>query len=163
MRIQFYKAQPNGKGHACSLKTTDKNELMLEIIKQDSWDAATKTGSFKANSKNIDKKAVIKFSHTEAAGMLMALENAEEFKFFHNYKGVTTSGGLKYSEFTAANSTVVSKRYSLQVKDSRKSDPNFNMSFLRAEARQIHIFLSEYLAEVIKNDAYKADETPVAV
>lgn len=95
MKLQFFKPNPRGTGHACSFNVQTKAEdetgrkvrgVYLEIIKQTSWDNSAKTGSFKDG-----QKINIKFSKTEAAGLLDAIERVTTAKMFHSSGDKTTS------------------------------------------------------------------------
>lgn len=83
--LSFYKPNQKGTGACMSLKLCDKTQeaVFINLIRQASWDAAKKTGSFKANVKNPNASLVAKLSMTEAAGIAYAIDNNAEFSAFH--------------------------------------------------------------------------------
>ena len=54
------------------------------LIKQASWDAGKKTGSFQGNKQDPSKNVIIKLSVTEVAGFIDAIERNAEFKGYHS-------------------------------------------------------------------------------
>jgi hypothetical protein len=78
--ISFYKPNSKNTGTACSFSVNSKDaSIWSSLIKQSSWNENTKTGSFSDNRDNPQKSAKIKFSITEAAGLLEALDKNIEF------------------------------------------------------------------------------------
>ncbi len=85
MPIQFYKPNSKVTGSACSFWYNSRdNSFFGCIIKQDSWDSNTKTGSFARNKENPEGKVVIKLSAIEVASILDVLESNREFKGYHD-------------------------------------------------------------------------------
>ena len=73
--ISFYKPNSKNNGTACSFSVNPKNgSIWSSLIKQSGWNEKTKTGSFMDNKDNPQKSAKIKFSITETAGLLEALD-----------------------------------------------------------------------------------------
>lgn len=161
MRIQFYKPTPAMKGLAASFKLDDKGFLMFEAIRQATWNAEKRTGSFKANAKDQDKKAIIKFSQLEAAGLILAIDKVKEFSFFHTSEAGATKGSLKASKFTDGRG-VEQERYMLSVNDSKKSDPQFSLSLTPEEAFLLKSFLTLFINQSFDVPTLVI-ETPVQV
>ena len=82
--INFYKANPRVTGTACSFYLNPRDNVFFStMIKQDSWDSNRRIGSFAKNKDNPSKKVNIKFSPTEIAGIIDALESNREFGGYH--------------------------------------------------------------------------------
>ena len=64
MSLQFYKPNAKSTGTACSFwRNSEDNTFWVSLIKQDSWNAKTRTGSF---SKNKDNPQPIDSENLEA-------------------------------------------------------------------------------------------------
>ena len=75
MSLQFYKPNAKSTGTACSFwRNSEDNTFWVSLIKQDSWNSKTKTGSFSKNKDNPKKRAIVKFSDLEVAGFIDAIE-----------------------------------------------------------------------------------------
>lgn len=71
-------------GSACQFYLNNNDGTFFStLIKQASWDANKKTGSFQANKKDPLKNVIIKFSPKEIAGILDAMERNVEYKGYH--------------------------------------------------------------------------------
>tara|TARA_Y100000593_G_scaffold22047_1_gene44180 strand:+ start:18 stop:566 length:549 start_codon:yes stop_codon:yes gene_type:complete len=82
--IQFYKPNAKMTGSACQFYLNNKDgSFFSTLIKQASWDANKKTGSFQANKNDPTKNVIIKFSPKEIAGILDAMERNVEYKGYH--------------------------------------------------------------------------------
>ena len=82
--ISFYKPNSKNTGTACSFSVNPKdNSVWGSLIKQSSWNDAKKIGSFSENQSNPNKSVKVKFSLTEAAGLLDSLERNVEFSAYH--------------------------------------------------------------------------------
>lgn len=81
--IQFYKPNPKGTGNACSFFLTPDGSIMASMIKQDSWNAAKKTGSFSKNKGVPNKSVMTKLSRIEAAGIMDSIETNREWTAYH--------------------------------------------------------------------------------
>jgi hypothetical protein len=82
--IQFYKPNAKMTGSACQFYLNyNDGTFFSTLIKQASWDANKKTGSFQANKKDPTKNVTIKFSAKEIAGIIDAIERNAEYKGYH--------------------------------------------------------------------------------
>ena len=81
--IQFYKPNPKGTGNACSFFVTQDGSIMASMIKQHSWDASKKTGSFSKNKGVPSKSVMTKLSRIETAGIIDAIETNREWTAYH--------------------------------------------------------------------------------
>jgi len=83
--IQFYKPNAKMTGSACQFYLNHNDgSFFSTLIKQASWDANRKTGSFQANKKDPTKNVIIKLSALEVAGFIDAIERSVEFKGYHS-------------------------------------------------------------------------------
>ena len=74
MSLQFYKPNPKGTGTACSFWRNPKdNTFWVSLIKQDGWNAKTRTGSFSKNKDNPQKRVIVKLNDTELCGFIDAI------------------------------------------------------------------------------------------
>lgn len=104
MSLPIYKPNAANKGSAFTFnfgpakKGGDlKGDLALYVstVLQASWNAGTKTGSFKENAKNAAKTCNIKLSVFEAGGLINAIKRRVEFKGFHTFPG--SIGSIQFS------------------------------------------------------------------
>ena len=78
--IQFYKPNASNKGVAVSVSFNPADSgIYVSFIKQFSWDAAKRIGSFKGNKDNPKAKKNIKFNDIEVAGIIRAIEKEEKY------------------------------------------------------------------------------------
>lgn len=100
--IHFYKPNPKNTGTACSFWHNAKEGAFFgSFIKQDSWNAKTRTGTFNKNKGNPQKEVIIKFSAAEIAGLIDCVERDVETTGYHqsakqvvrfNFKKYTRNG-----------------------------------------------------------------------
>ena len=96
--ISFYKPNSKNTGTACSFSVNSKEgSIWSSLIKQSSWNEGTKTGSFSDNKDNPQKSARVKFSTTEVAGLLEALDKNVEFSAYHSSDKQVTK--IKFSPY----------------------------------------------------------------
>jgi hypothetical protein len=82
--IHFYKPNPKNTGTACSFwHNAKEGSFFGSFIKQDSWNAKTRTGSFSKNKGNPKKEVIIKFSPTEIAELIDCIERDSESSGYH--------------------------------------------------------------------------------
>lgn len=130
--MQFYKPNSQNTGTAFGFRigTTgklDKPCLYMTAVKQASWDAKKKSGSFSANAKNPDKCAIVKFNEFEIGGFIYAIENYDKFNAFHSFDDNKT--GISLSPYSKKDGT---KAYSFTV--TRNSSNKFGMGVEMSEA-----------------------------
>jgi len=149
--ISFYKPNSKNTGTACSFSVNPKDEsIWSSLIKQSSWNDAKKIGSFSENQNNPNKSVKIKFSLTEAAGILDALERQTEFSAYHTSEKQTTQ--IKFSPYIKDNKHVgfsyVVNRTDKQNSENKQS---YLIGFYFNEARLIKEFLSYALNSVFES------------
>ena len=82
--ISFYKPTEKVTGTAMSFYLNKRdNSFFSNMIKQDSWDASRKIGSFQKNKKVEGKNVNIKFNQTEIAAMVDAVDRNAEVSGYH--------------------------------------------------------------------------------
>jgi Whirly transcription factor len=126
--IQFYKPNSKNTGSACSFWLSPKdNRFYGCIIKQDSWNAAKRTGSFSQNTENPDKKVIVKFSDVEIGGILDAIDNNRGFSAYHDGATTQFSTSIKFESYIREGKQV---GYSFMVTKSSKEDSTKKNSFV---------------------------------
>jgi hypothetical protein len=142
--LQFYKPNPKSTGSACSFSynKTDK-ALWVNFIKQASWSTQSKTGTFKGSGP--DKKANSKFSVTELAGLVHAIETNGEYGGFHGTKERNTT--FKFSPYIRDGSQI-GYSFSLNQNNTQEgTKKSFIIGFNFAEGRM----LKQYALTVLNN------------
>ena len=142
--LQFYKPNSRSTGSACSFSYNKKDKaLWVNFIKQSSWNDQKKIGSFKGSGP--DKKANSKFSVTELAGLIHAIETNGEFGNFHGTKERNTT--FKFSPYLR-DGNQVGFSFSLNQNNAQEGvKKSFIIGFNFAEGRM----LKEYALTVLKN------------
>jgi hypothetical protein len=144
--IAFYKANPKSTGSACSFKADTKLDsskgVYVEFIKQISWNAEKRTGSFKGG-----EQAALKFSINEVGDMLNALEkNVPAFPQFNKdagayHKSPTGSASIRFCPYIDSK-TGEQRGFSLSVsKKEDGKDKKFVIGFTFAEMVVLREFL----------------------
>lgn len=146
--ISFYKPNSKNTGTACSFSVNPKDEsIWSSLIKQSSWNESKKIGSFSENQNNPSKSVKIKFSLTEAAGILDALERNSEFSAYHTSdKQVTRIKLAPYIKDTKQ----VGYSYMVSKEDKQNSENKqaYLIGFYFNEARLLKEFLGYALTSV---------------
>jgi hypothetical protein len=152
--INFYKPNPRNTGHACSFKLSNQdNRFYAEILKQDSWNPATRTGSFSQNAKDPAKKAVVKFSHTEIGGILDSIDTGRAFSAYHDGAVTQFSTSIKFEPYMKDG---VQIGHSFSVVKSSKEDSskktNFVIGLNFGEGRLLKEALTLFIRKAIEID-----------
>tara|TARA_A100000171_G_scaffold36762_1_gene35558 strand:+ start:4738 stop:5199 length:462 start_codon:yes stop_codon:yes gene_type:complete len=134
----IYKPNSYNSGCAFSFKIveTDKEgnkikpTLLVQSIKQATWDSKKKTGSFSANAKDPEKNIYFKLGENEVGGMLYAIENYKDFSAFHSYNDDKTQ--ISFKPYTKKNGD---KAFSFSV--VKNSTLKFGMGIELSEARTL--------------------------
>jgi hypothetical protein len=159
--IDFYKPNKSCSGHACRFWYSERDgSIFATLIKQSTWDDASKRGTFAANAKDPLKKINIKFTLTEVSGILDCIERNRPFKGYHDFSVVAN---INFTPWMRNNEAGVSVQngFSFSVTRSTKEDPTNKMTFVIgftfAEARLLREFLifSIHNHFYIKNDHWK--------
>ncbi len=154
MPLQFYKPNSSNKGTACSISFNSKEQKMyISLIKQVSWDADKRVGSFKGG---VSK--VFKFSETEVGGLIYAIENNVEQSFFH---GTFDKVGISFGPYVVEGEQ---RGFGLKVNSTAKETGeklSFVIGFTFAEAvrlREHFIFILHHFSSAVYSKDKKAFE-----
>jgi hypothetical protein len=153
--MQFYKPNSKNTGSACSFWLSAKdNRFYACLLKQDSWNAAKRTGSFAKNVDNPQKKVVIKFSDIEIGGILDAIDNNRGFSGYHDGASGQFTTSFKFEPYIRDGSQV---GFSFMVTKSSKEDSSqknsFVIGFNYAEARILKEHLTFLLSKSFAHEA----------
>lgn len=149
--ISFYKPNPRNTGSASSFSYKPKDgTFFVSFVKQYSWDAGRKIGSFTQNRNNPAASVNAKFGAHEIAGILVAIERGEpDFSTYHT----STNQTLQVNFGQYVKDGVVQSGYSLRItKDSNGQKTNFAMLLTLGEGR----LLREYLVAALQEWSRKA-------
>ena len=156
MIVQYYK--PNSKNTGCAFSfdigSNQKNNepcIYIRAIKQFSWNAEKRTGSFSENSKNPEKSISLKINEIEAGGFINAIENYCEFSAFHSFQDNKTS--ISFKPYSKKDGT---KAFSFGV--TRNSANKFGIGVEMSEAYGLLEFLKIYLQELYLHRLQKTKE-----
>jgi len=146
--MQFYKPNSQNTGTAFGFRIgtqgkTDKPCLYMTAVKQFSWDANKRSGSFSGNAKNPDKCAIVKFNEFEIGGFIYAIENYDKFSAFHSFDDNKT--GISLNPYSKKDGT---KAYSFTV--TRNSSNKFGMGIEMSEAYALSQYFKYVLNEIFK-------------
>ena len=145
----IYKPNSFNTGCAFSFKIveTDKEgnkvkpSILVQSIKQATWDSQKKTGSFSGNAKDSEKNIYFKLNENEVGGILYAIENYTEFSAYHTYNDDKTQ--ISFKPYTKKNGD---KAFSLSV--VKNSTLKFGVGIELGEARTLKglfdLFLFKY-------------------
>jgi hypothetical protein len=121
----------------------------VSLIKQDSWNAKTRTGSFSKNKDNPKKRAIIKFSDLEIAGLIDAIERNAEYSGYHGSQKQIVK--FNFKPYLKNDEQL---GFSLSVNREDKEDStdkqNYLIGFYYPEAMRLKIYLQTILMESFK-------------
>lgn len=163
--IKYFKPNPKNTGSACSFWLSPKdNRFYACLIKQDSWNAAKRTGSFAQNVNNLQKKVIIKFSNSEIGGILDSIDNKRSFTGYHDGATTQFSTSFKFEPYVKDGNQV---GHSFMITKSSKEDSTNKNSFIIglnfAEGRLLRehliFLLGKSFETEMKNMASKAKDS----
>jgi len=148
--ISFYKPNSKNTGTACSFSVNSKEgSVWSSLIKQSAWNEGTKTGSFIDNKDNPQKSARVKFSTTEVAGLLEALDKNIEFSAYHSSDKQITK--IRFSPYIKDEKQVgFSYSVNKESKENIENKQSFLLGFYFNEARLLREFLTHALQSIFK-------------
>jgi hypothetical protein len=120
--------------------------IYISFIKQFSWDAQKKIGSFKGNKDNPKAKKNIKFNDIEVSGIIRAIEKEEKWSTFHkfnNESGVSISFAPYIKDEAMAG-------FGLRVSESKDKENIFSVGFTNDESVKLREWLKLSLEESFK-------------
>jgi len=155
MSLQFYKPNHKSTGTACSFwRNSEDNTFWASLIKQESWNAKTKTGSFSKNKDNPKKRAIVKFSDLEIAAFIDAIERNVEYSGYHGSQKQIVK--FNFKPYVKNDEQL---GFSLAVNREDKEDStdkqNYLIGFYYPEAMRLKIYLQTILME-----SYKVEYNP---
>ena len=144
--IQFYKPTPKNTGSACSFFLKD-GAVMFSILKQSTWDASKRIGTFKKSKE--DPTAVIfgKFNMVEASKLVSCFEKNQKFETVHATKRQKISIAIEpYFKYDPATAKTTDEQlgFSFRVIKSGEGDAkgtSFRIGLNFAEADYLKFFL----------------------
>lgn len=147
-QLQFYKPNPKSTGTACSfwINSDEKDGITFwcSLIKQYSYDAKRRQGSFVENKKNPEKRVIIKFSDGEYAGIIDAIERNSEFSGYHGSQNQVVK--FKFCPYMKGSEQV---GFSLSVAKEDKEDSTNKQSYIIGfyfnEAKLLSLYLETAL------------------
>lgn len=88
--LSIYKPNSKNSGHAMSVSLSKQESgsfpsVMIEIVKQSSWDNSKKQGSFKHPKGSSGKKTLMKLTDSEVGDIIYSIEKGKTFSAFHKF------------------------------------------------------------------------------
>lgn len=144
MPLTFFSPNSRNQGGALFASFNSKEEAgFFQVIQQNGWNEQTKKGIFKDG-----KRLNVKLSLDELAGILYAIENKTEFKFYHSFgESVTTGSFVHWSKDGRSG-------FGLSVK---KGEDIFRVSFAYESATKLREYL-KFALEHIFSAIYSSDK-----
>ena len=118
----------------------------MSFIKQFSWDAAKRIGSFKGNKDNPKAKKNIKFNDIEVAGIIRAIEKEEKWSTFHKFNN-DSGVSISFAPYIKDN---VMAGFGLRVSESKDKENIFSVGFTNDESIKLREWLKLSLEESFK-------------
>lgn len=149
--ISFYKPNSKNNGTACSFSVNPKDgSIWSSLIKQSGWNEKTKTGSFSDNKDNPQKSVKIKYSTTEVAGLLEALDKNVEFSAYHSSEKQIIK--IKLAPYIREEKQVgFSYSVNKENKDNIENKQSYLIGFYFNEARLLKEFLKYSLISIFES------------
>jgi hypothetical protein len=145
--IQFYKPNASNKGVAVSVSFNPADSgIYVSFIKQFSWDAAKRIGSFKGNKDNPKAKKNIKFNDIEVSGIIRAIEKEEKWSTFHKFNN-DSGVSISFAPYIKDN---VMAGFGLRVSESKDKENIFSVGFTNDESIKLREWLKLSLEESFK-------------
>ena len=144
--IQFYKPTKSGNGSSCTFSSNGKDKSMYtSLMKQFSWDNSTGRANFKGNQNNPDAKVNVKFSMTEIAGFINAIEKNSEFKGYHS-----SERQIIRFDFAPYVKDGHQKGFTYRLQREAKDDSTNKVSFLIGFKPEELVLIREFLLFVLR-------------
>jgi hypothetical protein len=156
MQLQFYKANKAVTGSAVSFNIKEKS-LFVNFLKQASWNESKRTGSFRENIKNPGKSGFIKFSISEAAGIIDAINRNEEFSYYHSSPNGITCGAIK--PYMKEGKQIGFSFGLVSTKKGEKESSKFGVGITFPESIIIKFFLESFIKDSFYSEAAKENDS----
>jgi hypothetical protein len=145
--IQFYKPNSSNKGVAVSISFNPADSgIYVSFIRQFSWNADKKIGSFKGNKDNPKAKKNIKFNDIEVSGIIRAIEKEEKWSTFHKFNN-ESGVSISFAPYIKDN---VMSGFGLRISDSKDKENVFSVGFTNDESVKLREWLKLSLEESFK-------------
>jgi hypothetical protein len=151
-QLSFYKPNSYNKGMACSFRPGQDGGLYVSFIRQHSWNASTKNGSFKGNMNDPKMKRNMKLSIFEAGGISSAILEKGKWSAFHKFG----EGGASIM-FGPYEKDGVFTGFVLRLTDSKDKENAFSIGFTPAEAAVLNCYLLEFVRSSFYNESIKGE------
>jgi len=124
---------------------------MASLIKQASWSAQAKKGSFAQNKDNPNKRVIIKLNATEVGGLIDTIETNRDFSNYHNSQNQTLQ--IKFAPYLR-NGEQVGFSFSVfkQDKEDSTNKSSYVIGFTFSEARYLKEFLIYVLRKIFEKE-----------
>jgi hypothetical protein len=153
--IQFYKPNASNKGVALSIAFNPKDSgIYFSFIKQHSWNAEKRIGSFKENKDNPKAKKNIKFNDTEISGIIRAIEKEDKWSAYHKFNN---DGGVSIS-FSPYIKDDVMAGFGMRIVDSRDKENPFSIGFTNDESVRLREWLKAALNHLFTLPVQKTED-----
>ena len=148
MSCQVYGPTKKVSGGAAFIETSIENQcFFVNFVKQTGYNEQDNKGIF------VDGPSFkLKFSINEAAGIVSAVENKSEWKFFHNFEENKSSGRFSYYAIPGTDNQgkeTLKEGFGFAVK---KDDIDIRVGVSMADARMISQYLINSLNWIFNND-----------
>ena len=157
MRYQIYK--PNSKTTGCAMnlnygKSRGKLAFYINAIKQHSWNAEEKKGSFYENAKNPEKSISCKFSPTELGEMVACFQNNIGWSTVHDFNGNKTTISLTpWARDVTVGSGQKAKTFKAPwfgFSISKNGGEPFFCSLSPGEVQSIKVMIDQFMVDFMK-------------
>ena len=151
--LQFYKPNAKNTGCSCTFTFNRKERAMFaSLMRQFSWDASKRRGSFAGNKDNPKAKTNVKFNFTEASGVLDAIESNRKFSAYHSSSAQITR--IEFSPYERdGNQLGFTLKVGREAKDDSTDKSQFLIGFNFPEAR----LLKEYIIHNLRQSFAEED------
>lgn len=155
MELSLFKPQSFQKdnvysGAAMSLQLGQSPKgptVYLSIVRQKSWSAEKRLGSFYSN-KDEGHSARVKFNEIEIGGLIAAIRLYENFSAFHSFDDNKTQITFStYQKKPKQGETEGAKAFSLTV---TKNGLKLGMGVEKSEAEAMRVFLEAALEDILR-------------
>lgn len=157
MPLTLFKPNSKNTGSLCKFNfgpakkggdTKGELSLYVSIIQQATWNAGTKSGTFKENAKNPDKTISIKMSEFEVGGFINSIKRRVELKGYHTH--ASKAGQVQFSFTPSINQTTnLFQGFAFSV--LRNGKDKFYVPIAAGEAENLTVFLDLGLKNLYTN------------
>lgn len=148
-QFSIYKPQPFEKdgqyqGAAISVQLGDSPKgkaVYMSLVKQKSWNAETKQGSFYSN-KDEGQSSRVKFNETEIGGLIHAIRTYGKFSAFHSFDDDKTQ--ISFGPYSKKDG---SEAFTLTV---TKNGLKIGLGIEKSEAEVLRVFFESALTEMFE-------------